>query len=61
MLNGRGGMPSFKDSLKDDQLSAIATFVRRSWGNKSAAIPPATFTAARAGAKMQTSKPMPVH
>lgn len=61
LINGRGGMPSFKDSLKDDQLSAILTFVRHSWGNNSAPIPAATFTAARNGGKMQQGKPMPIH
>ncbi|WP_174273168.1 c-type cytochrome [Sphingomonas bacterium] len=61
LLNGRGGMPSFKDGLKDDQLSAVASFVRSSWGNKAPAIPPATFAAVRNGSKMVKGKPMPGH
>jgi len=60
LLNGRGGMPAFRDSLKDDELSAIATFVRSSWGNKAPAIPVATFAAVRTG-KAKVERPMPVH
>ncbi|WP_303539860.1 c-type cytochrome [Sphingomonas natans] len=60
VLNGRGGMPAFRDSLKDDQLAATVSFVRMSWGNKAPAIPPAIFAAVRTG-KMKTERPMPVH
>ncbi len=51
VLNGRGGMPSFKDDLSDADLSAILTYVRSSWGNKGSAIKPADVAAARAAAK----------
>jgi cytochrome c6 len=34
VLNGRAGMPAFKDDLSDAELSAILTYVRTSWGNK---------------------------
>jgi len=61
VLNGRGGMPPWKDTLKDDQLAAILTFVRSSWGNKAPAIPAATFTAVRNGAGPKAAKPMPGH
>lgn len=61
VLNGRGAMPPWKDSLKDDQLAAILTFVRSSWGNKAAPIPAATFTAVRSGGGPKAGKPMPVH
>ena len=37
LLNGRGGMPTFRDDLKDDQLAAIISYVRASWGNKAPA------------------------
>jgi mono/diheme cytochrome c family protein len=26
--NGKGGMPAFKSSLSDDQIQALATYVR---------------------------------
>lgn len=34
VLNGRGGMPAFKDELSDAQLAAAITYVRTAWGNK---------------------------
>jgi cytochrome c6 len=33
ILAGRNGMPSFKNDLGDDQLAAIVTHLRTSWGN----------------------------
>jgi cytochrome c6 len=51
VLNGRAGMPSFKDDLSDADLSAILTYVRSSWGNKASAIKPADVAAARIAAK----------
>ena len=47
LLNGRGGMPSFRARLDDGQLAAIASYVRSAWGNQADAIPPAAFTGAR--------------
>ncbi len=61
LLNGRGGMPSFKDQLKDDELSAVVSFVRSHWGNTAAPIPPETFTAVRNGAVPVPAKPTPGH
>src|SRR3954470_196589 len=51
VLNGRGGMPSFKDDLSDADLAAILTYVRSSWGNKASAIKPGDVAAARVAAK----------
>lgn len=51
VLNGRAGMPAFKDDLNDADLSAILTYVRASWGNKGAAIKPADVAKARIAAK----------
>jgi mono/diheme cytochrome c family protein len=28
-----GSMPAFKDQLKDDEIAAVATFLRSQWGN----------------------------
>ena len=49
VLYGRGGMPAFKDSLTDAQLSQITSYVRVSWGNKAGQIPPMMFAKARKG------------
>lgn len=51
VLNGRAGMPAFKDDLNDADLSAILTYVRTSWGNKGAAVKPADVAKARVAAK----------
>ncbi|PIB91163.1 cytochrome c [Caulobacter sp. FWC2] len=51
VLNGRAGMPAFKDDLTDADLAAILTYVRGSWGNKASAIKPADVVAARNAAK----------
>lgn len=51
VLNGRAGMPAFKDDLSDADLAAILTYVRSAWGNKGSAIKPTDVAAARAAAK----------
>ena len=33
LLNGRGGMPSFRADLSDVQIAAVLTYVRSAWGN----------------------------
>jgi mono/diheme cytochrome c family protein len=33
ILNGGGGMPAFADRLSDEQIAAVATHERTSWGN----------------------------
>jgi cytochrome c6 len=49
ILNGRGGMPAFKDSLTDAELAAILTYVRSAWGNHAKAVSPADFSNVRVG------------
>jgi len=34
LLKGRGGMPDFSDSLSDQEIAAILSFVRSNWGNQ---------------------------
>lgn len=34
ILMGRGQMPGFADELSDDQIAAVANYIRQSWGNK---------------------------
>lgn len=48
VLKGRGGMPTFKDDLKDPDIAAILTYVRGAWGNKASAVTPAQVAAGRA-------------
>ncbi|MDI1365479.1 MAG: cytochrome c, partial [bacterium] len=44
VLNGRAGMPAFKDDLSDADLAGILTYVRSSWGNKGKPVQPAQVT-----------------
>lgn len=47
VLNGRGGMPAFKDELSDDQLAAAISYVRTAWGNKAKPVTPAEVAKVR--------------
>ena len=60
VLNGRGGMPTFKDELTDDQISAALTHVRTSWGNKAAPVTPAMVAALRTGAAPPPADKKPI-
>ena len=51
VLNGRAGMPAFKDDINDADLAAILTYARTTWGNKGSVIKPADVAAARVAAK----------
>lgn len=53
VLNGRAGMPAFKDDINDADLAAILTYARTTWGNKGAAIKPTEVAAARAAARAE--------
>ena len=47
LLNGRGGMPKFSGDLTDDQIAAVATYIRGTWGNKAGPVATAAVTAER--------------
>jgi cytochrome c6 len=34
LLKGRGGMPDFSSAMNDEEIAAVLSFVRSSWGNK---------------------------
>jgi len=40
VLHGRGQMPAFQDQLSDDQVAAVLTFIRNSWGNDAESVSP---------------------
>lgn len=40
VLNGGGHMPAFGGKLSDDQIAAVLTYVRNSWGNSFGPITP---------------------
>ena len=47
LLNGRGGMPAFKAQLTDEQVAAVASYVRGAWGNHAEPVPASLVAAAR--------------
>jgi mono/diheme cytochrome c family protein len=51
LLNGRGGMPNFRDDLTNDEIAAVLSYVRSSWGNHAPPLTPATVAAAQGGGK----------
>jgi mono/diheme cytochrome c family protein len=40
IIIGRGVMPPFGDKLDNDQIAAVATYIRNSWGNHFGAVKP---------------------
>jgi len=42
-------MPEFRTQLSDERIAEVVSFIRGSWGNRGAAIPPAQVGAARRG------------
>jgi mono/diheme cytochrome c family protein len=46
LLKGKGGMPAFAQ-LSDEELAAVATYVKNSWSNKFGGVTPEEFKAAR--------------
>jgi len=49
VLEGRGGMPTFKADLTDAQIAAAITHVRTSWGNGASAVSAEQVAAMRSG------------
>ena len=44
-----GAMPAFKDQLKDEEIAALATYLRSQWGNKAPPVAAEVVAKARAG------------
>jgi mono/diheme cytochrome c family protein len=44
-------MVPWKDTLKDDEIAAVITFIRQEWGNKAPAVTPAQISAVRDATK----------
>ncbi len=38
--HGRGSMPAYRDVMSNDEMAAVITYIRNSWGNEAPAIPP---------------------
>ena len=62
LLNGRGGMPTFRDTLSDAEIASVVSYVRTSWGNKAAPVAPALSAQVRGGgARAEAPRPIPGH
>lgn len=63
VLEGRGGMPTFKADLTDAQIAAAITYIRTSWGNKAAPVSAADVAKLRNGAAPipEDKKPITAH
>lgn len=48
VLTGRGGMPAFQGIYTDEEVAAIASFVRNNWENEASAVSPEQVAAVRA-------------
>lgn len=40
VLNGQGSMPGFKNSLSDEELASVISYIRNAWGNEAPVIFP---------------------
>lgn len=51
VLNGRKGnmgqMPTWKDTLNDQQIAAVVTYIRQAWSNRASAVTPGMVAATR--------------
>ena len=47
VLNGRGGMPAFRNEMDDAQIAAVLTYVRGAWGNRAGPMPPSLVAESR--------------
>ena len=65
VLKGRGGMPTFAESIDDANLAAVISYVRGAWGNTSGAVTAeqvaAVRNASKAGDMIQKDQPTNVH
>lgn len=55
VLTGRGGMPSFAQTLDNAQLALVLSYVRSAWGNKADAVSADDVEAVRIAAKAQAA------
>lgn len=62
LTHGRGGMPNFSEDLSDDQIAAVLSYIRTSWGNSAAPIETALVKAQRSAPKPNdNSAGLPFH
>lgn len=38
VVNGRGGMPPFRDTLSREEIAAVVSYIRNAWGNQASTV-----------------------
>jgi cytochrome c oxidase subunit II len=38
VVNGRGGMPPFRDTLSRQEIAAVVSYIRNAWGNEASIV-----------------------
>ncbi|WP_374574387.1 cytochrome c [Phenylobacterium sp.] len=62
VLNGRGGMPSFRNDLSDADIATILSYVRSAWGNKASPLTAQVVASRRrAGTKENAGAALTAH
>ena len=63
LLNGRGGMPNFREDLTNEQIAAVLTYVRQAWGNHAPPVEVSAVTSAQGGKAVGQDAPsvLPYH
>lgn len=59
LLNGRGGMPTFAGTYDDEEIAAIASYVRQNWENEAPAVAPEVVAEIRASIDQPDASPTP--
>lgn len=59
ILIGRGVMPSFANALDDQQIAAVATYIRNSWGNNFGSVNPDEVSRVRQEIKLSPPQGRP--
>ncbi len=59
LITGRGGMPRFDSTYDDEEIAAVATYVRQAWGNQGTAVAPEFVAQIRAQYEVQEASPTP--
>ncbi|RIK35959.1 MAG: hypothetical protein DCC55_28760, partial [Chloroflexi bacterium] len=49
VLHGRGEMPAFADSLSDEEIAGVVTYIRNTWDNEAAVVSPTQVQQVREG------------
>jgi cytochrome c6 len=55
VTHGKGGMPTFRNDLNPEQVAAVVSYIRSSWGNRGAPVTVADARAVRGSARSENA------